>query len=55
MCPNCVLNQAGAWVWLGPGLVCLGFAALAGLFLWKARETGEFEGDEEDAKYHVFD
>lgn len=55
MCPNCVLNQAGAMIWIGPGLICLAFFVLAGLAMYKAREVGEFKGDEEEAKYSVFE
>lgn len=52
MCPNCIIS--GSWVWLGPGLICLGFALLAFLMYKLAKESGEFEGDEEEAKYAVF-
>jgi hypothetical protein len=52
MCPNCIVG--GSWVWLGPGLICLGFAALAFLMYKLAKDQGEFDGDEEDAKYAVF-
>lgn len=53
MCPNCVTS--GTWVWLGPGLICLGFGVIAWFFLHQAKESGAFEGDEEDPKYAVFD
>ena len=55
MCPNCVLNQAGAWPWIGPGLICLLFMVFAGYFMLRAKQDGEFKGDEEDPKYSVFD
>lgn len=55
MCPNCVLNQSAPWVWLGPALICLLFMVFAGFFMYQARQTGVFEGDEEDPKYAVFD
>jgi hypothetical protein len=55
MCPNCVLNQSGVWSYLGPGLICLFFMAIAGYFIYYAKKAGEFEGDEEDPKYAVFD
>ena len=55
MCPNCVLNQSGVWSYLGPGLICLFFMAIAGYFIYQAKKSGEFEGDEEDPKYAVFD
>ena len=53
MCPNCPLS--GVWVWLGPGLLCLTFGIWAGFFYFAANKTGEFKGDEEEAKYSVFD
>ncbi len=53
MCPNCI--SAGTWVWLGPGLLCLLFMVFAGFFLYQARSQGQFEGDEEDPKYAVFE
>ena len=52
MCPNCIIS--GSWVWLMPGLVCLAFAILAYAMYKLAKEQGEFDGDEEDAKYAVF-
>ena len=52
MCPNCIIS--GSWVWLGPGLICLGFALLAYLMYKLAKDQGEFDGDEEEAKYAVF-
>lgn len=55
MCPNCVLNSAAAIGYIGPGLICLLFFALAGYFLYESKRQGEFEGDEEDPKYGVFD
>ncbi len=55
MCPNCVLNQSSLIAWIGPGLICLVFGLLAGMFWFKAKESGEFQGDEEDPKYAVFD
>ena len=55
MCPNCVLNQAGAWPWMGPGLICLLFMVFAGYFMLRAKQDGEFKGDEEDPKYSVFE
>ncbi len=55
MCPNCVLNQAGLWVWLGPALICLFFIILAAYFIYAAKTTGAFEGDEEDPKHVIFE
>lgn len=55
MCPNCVLNQAGAWIWLGPGLICVAFMVLAGYFLYQAKQEGVFEGDEEEPKHVIFE
>lgn len=55
MCPNCVLNQASLIAWIGPGLICLTFGILAAYFWHLAKKSGEFEGNEEDAKYAVFD
>ena len=55
MCPNCILNTAGAWVWLGPALICLLFAGFAASLYFMARNMGEFKGDEEEAKYAVFE
>lgn len=55
MCPNCILNSAGAWAFLGPGLICGLFLVLGIVAYVKIRETGEFEGDEEEAKYSVFE
>lgn len=52
MCPNCIIS--GTWVWLTPALVCLAFALLAYLMFKLAKDSGEFDGDEEDAKYSVF-
>ncbi len=53
MCPNCIVT--GTWVWVGPIMICLVFGLLAYMFFVKAKEAGEFEGDEEDPKYAVFD
>jgi hypothetical protein len=55
MCPNCVLNSAGAWSFLGPGLLCLLFFVIAGYFFFTASKSGELRGDEEEAKHTVFD
>lgn len=55
MCPNCVLNGAGVWVWLGPGLICLFFALIAAYFFYQAKQSGAFEGDEEAAKHIIFE
>lgn len=53
MCPNCI-NQ-GTWVWIGPGLICLAFFGYAAYAFLKARQSGEFDGDEEEAKFGVFE
>ena len=53
MCPNCI-NQ-GTWVWFIPGLICVAFLALGIWFYLKGKSAGEFTGDEEEAKYAVFD
>ncbi|NQY79372.1 MAG: hypothetical protein HRT47_03560 [Candidatus Caenarcaniphilales bacterium] len=55
MCPNCVLNSAGAWSYLGPGLICFLFLFVGVFFFVKTKEAGEFDGDSEEAKYEVFD
>ncbi|MFM7457790.1 MAG: hypothetical protein ACKO3R_03910 [bacterium] len=55
MCPNCVLNSAGAWSYLGPGLICGLFLVVGVLFYVKTKQSGEFDGDEEEAKYNVFE
>ena len=52
MCPNCITQ--GSWVWIGPGLICLLFGLSAYLFFKQAKDDGQFDGDEEEAK-HVFD
>lgn len=53
MCPNCIMS--GTWVWLGPGLICLLFMIFGAFFFYQARQAGQFEGDEEDPKYAVFE
>lgn len=53
MCPNCITQ--GTWVWLGPGVLCLAFFGLAAYAFMKAKNSGELKGDEEEAKYSVFD
>ncbi len=55
MCPNCVLNQSAVWSYLGPGVLCLFFGLLGVYFYYQGKKAGEFEGDEEDPKYAVFD
>lgn len=55
MCPNCILNETAGFAFLGPAAICLMFMLLGGYFLYSAKKSGEFEGDEEDAKYSVFD
>ncbi len=55
MCPNCILNEGGAWVWAGPGLVCALFALVAWYFFKEAKDQGAFEGDEEDPKHVIFE
>ena len=55
MCPNCVLNSAGPWTYIGPGLICLFFLMVGVAFYIKGRESGEFDGDTEEAKYEVFE
>lgn len=56
MCPNCVMNKAGLGpAYYGAFAVCIIFALLAlALWFW-GRKTGEFTGDQEEAKYSVFD
>ena len=56
MCPNCLLNQAGLGAaYYGALTVCILFALVAlALYLW-GKKSGEFTGDEEEAKYSVFD
>ncbi len=53
MCPNCI--SQGTWIWIGPILICVAFAAYAGYFFFKGKQSGEFSGDEEEAKFSVFD
>lgn len=56
MCPNCVLNQVGiSAAYYGAFTICVLFALAAlVLYLW-GKKSGEFSGDEEEAKYSVFD
>ena len=56
MCPNCVLNQVGiSAAYYGAFTICIIFAAVAlALYLW-GKKSGEFAGDEEEAKYSVFE
>ena len=56
MCPNCILNQAGiTGAYWGALTICIIFALVAlVLYMW-GKKTGEFTGDEEEAKYSVFD
>lgn len=55
MCPNCVLNQVGIGAaYYGAFTICLLFAIVAlVLFIW-GKKSGEFSGDQEEAKYAVF-
>lgn len=53
MCPNCILS--GTAVWLLPGSICIGFFILAGAAYFQFKDSGEFKGDEEEAKYAVFE
>lgn len=55
MCPNCILNSAAVMGYIGPGLICLGFLIIAAYFLYQGARSGEFAGDEEEAKYAVFE
>lgn len=56
MCPNCILNKAGlGGGYYGALTICIIFAIVAlGLYLW-GKKSGEFSGDEEEAKYSVFE
>lgn len=56
MCPNCILNKAGLGAgYYGAATICIIFALMAlALYLW-GRRTGEFTGDEEEAKYSIFE
>lgn len=56
MCPNCVLNKAGLGAaYYGAFTICVIFALVAlAIYLW-GKQSGEFSGDEEEAKYSVFD
>lgn len=56
MCPNCVLNQVGIGAaYYGAFTICILFAIAAlALYIW-GKKSGEFSGDEEEAKYSVFE
>lgn len=56
MCPNCILNQAGLGAaYYGAFTISILFAIAAlVLYVW-GKKSGEFAGDEEEAKYSVFE
>lgn len=56
MCPNCVMNKAGlSGAYYGAFTICIIFALMAlALYFW-GRKSGEFIGDEEEAKYSMFE